>query len=405
MFKIDFPVGYQQFHKNKMFNFQLNRWYSMGYADLAALKDAASRITDVASWQHELEALSDKALEERNFMQAAFYLRGADFLADLKDPKKAIYYEKIQEYFKKMLPVDFPIEWVEVPFEDGYLPAYQIKSLVEEKKGDLVIHGGYDSYKEELFSIALYFANAGYEVYLFDGPGQGGAIKKYGLTMNYKWEEPVSAVLDHFKLDDVTLLGISMGGWLCFRAAANDDRIKRVIASSVAYDYSQLGPKALVNFSKWMLKHERVTNWISRQQMKMIPSEKWRIENLMYITGTKSPVESGWALYSFNAEHIQADKVKQDVLILTGEKDHMAPMKLHHLQVAALTNAKSITPRIFSAAEHAENHCQVGNLGLALKTMEEWIEAKTKQQDFSPKVELSFLGNMGIYLGVILLFS
>jgi pimeloyl-ACP methyl ester carboxylesterase len=47
-------------------------------------------------------------------------------------------------------------------------------------------------------------------------------------------------VLDYFHLDDVTLLGISMGGWLCFRAAAYEPRIRRVIALSIAFDYMQI---------------------------------------------------------------------------------------------------------------------------------------------------------------------
>jgi hypothetical protein len=30
--KFAFPVGYHDFHKDPAFNFQLNRWYTMGYA-------------------------------------------------------------------------------------------------------------------------------------------------------------------------------------------------------------------------------------------------------------------------------------------------------------------------------------------------------------------------------------
>ncbi len=27
-----FPVGYHRFHSDQLFNFQLNRWHSLGYA-------------------------------------------------------------------------------------------------------------------------------------------------------------------------------------------------------------------------------------------------------------------------------------------------------------------------------------------------------------------------------------
>lgn len=45
--------------------------------------------------------------------------------------------------------------------------------------------------------------------------------------------------------------------------------------------------------------------------------------------------------------------------------------------VNALTNARSINSRIFTKEEKAQNHCQVGNTGLALSVMKKWIEEKS----------------------------
>jgi hypothetical protein len=50
---------------------------------------------------------------------------------------------------------------------------------------------------------------------------------------------------------------------------------------------------------------------------------------------------------------------------------------MHYKQVNALGNAKSVTGRIFTKKDQAENHCQIGNIGLALDVMEKWIEEKT----------------------------
>jgi hypothetical protein len=49
---------------------------------------------------------------------------------------------------------------------------------------------------------------------------------------------------------------------------------------------------------------------------------------------------------------------------------------MHHIQVEALTQAKSVTGRIFTQAEQGHNHCQVGNMGLALEVMAEWLAEK-----------------------------
>jgi hypothetical protein len=85
-------------------------------------------------------------------------------------------------------------------------------------------------------------------------------------------------------------------------------------------------------------------------------------------------------VYQLNAENLHSDLVKQDVLLLTGREDHFIPFKMHHKQVRALTNARSVTGRIFTRKEHAQNHCQIGNVGLALGVMVQWIEEKSNTQ-------------------------
>ena len=106
-----------------------------------------------------------------------------------------------------------------------------------EKIGTIVMHGGFDSFIEEFYSWMRYLSDHGYEVLAFEGPGQGAALKKYGIALDYRWENSAKKILDYFQVDDVTWLGISMGGWFCFRAAAFESRIKRVIASGIAFDY------------------------------------------------------------------------------------------------------------------------------------------------------------------------
>lgn len=46
------------------------------------------------------------------------------------------------------------------------------------------------------------------------------------------------------------------------------------------------------------------------------------------------------------------------------------------MQVNALKNARSVTGRIFTREEQGQNHCQVGNIGLALNVMSVWIKEK-----------------------------
>jgi hypothetical protein len=66
--------------------------------------------------------------------------------------------------------------------------------------------------------------------------------------------------------------------------------------------------------------------------------------------------------------------VRADVLLLAGADDHYVPLKQLGRQAANLANARSVTTRIFTAAEQASNHCQLGNIGAATRVMEAWLD-------------------------------
>ncbi len=185
-------------------------------------------------------------------------------------------------------------------------------------------------------------------------------------------------MLDYFHLDDVTLLGISLGGWLCFRAAAYEPRIRRVIALSIAFDYMQIPPLPIQLLVKVLMLSRGLMDYLARLKMNANYQERWGINNLRYITKTTTPMDATDILLQFNEYNLHSELVKQDVLILTGAEDHFIPLKMHQKQVNALRNAKSVTGRIFTKKDQAQNHCQIGNIGLALDVMQKWMKEMTE---------------------------
>ena len=370
------PVGYHEFHKSQVFNFQLNRWHSFGYARFEDMQAAGRRISTFAEWKTEMLRQAEKAVAEGRIMNAAFYYRAAEFYTFEEDADKERLYDRFIELFYEAFKVE-GIERYSIPYEDGYLPAMRVSPVGGATRGTIVMHGGFDSLIEEFYSWMRFFSDRGYRVIGFEGPGQGAARRKHGLALDYKWEAPTSTVLDYFRLDDVTLLGISMGGYFCFRAAALDTRIKRVIASSVAYDYMQFLSPAAQALSTLFFKHLRgFSSWAARKKMERDPGHRWSIGNLMYITKAKTPMEGMDVVMQLNAKNLLSWLVEQDVLILTGSEDHFIPLKMHDMQVKALTNARSVTARVFTREEQAQNHCQIGNSGLALSVMADWLDEK-----------------------------
>ncbi|MFH1195422.1 MAG: alpha/beta fold hydrolase [bacterium] len=370
-----FPIGYNKFHKTQLFNFQLNRWYSLGYTNYEDLVDVGNRIKSFSDWKREMLILAEKAVNKNMLLSAAFYYRAAEFYLLDEVPEKELLYEKFSDLFYQAIQND-EVERFLIPYQEVFLPALRIKPK-NESKGTIVMHGGFDSFIEEFYSMMKYFSDQGYEVIAFEGPGQGNARKKYGLALDLDWEKPVKAVLDFFGLKDITLLGISMGGWFCLRAAAFEPRIKRVIATGHAIDYM----KSMNPFVRWihLWTMEHCHNFMDKMATKKFLKAKdsipyWMIKHLMYITKKTKPLDALETYINMNDINIHSELVKQDILLLLGNKDHFIPPKMLKMQEQALVNAKSVTTKLFIKEEHAENHCQTGNIGLSLEVMIRWIE-------------------------------
>ena len=86
-----------------------------------------------------------------------------------------------------------------------------------------------------------------------------------------------------------------------------------------------------------------------------------------------TPCEYFNHIRKYNTRDI-SKRITQDTLVLAGEADIYTVF--YQKQLDALVNAKSVTGRLFTAEENADHHCQVGNMGLLLDTITEWIEEK-----------------------------
>jgi pimeloyl-ACP methyl ester carboxylesterase len=361
--------GFQALHPDRNINFQLNRALFEGR--LEDLRPVAPRIRDYADWNREMLALARTAEGEGRALNAFAYYRAAEFFMDVDDPDRLPTVDK----FIALLDGAHPgLDRRLVPFRDGVLPAF----VLPGERGTILLHGGFDSYIEEFYEIAAAFAARGYRVIAFDGPGQGTARARYGLTMDAAWEQPVGAILDHFAVDDVTLIGISLGGYLAVRAAAYEPRVRRVVAFDVLADFfrcmvSRKGRAVEVAMRALIaVRAAPLVNAFSRIGMRIDLLMAWGIARGMYLTGMTTPYDMFRVLKQFHTRDC-SPLVRQDVLVLAGEDDHFVPLAQYYDQLRALVHARSVTGRLFTRAEGAAEHCQFGNVGLALETIATWI--------------------------------
>ena len=117
-----FPVGYHPFHSDKHMNFQLNRWYSLGYWAKADAEWAGAGIHDLGDWKQGLVALAERMTAEDRHLAAAFGYRAAEFFTHPSDPDKLPLYDRFHDCFYAAVE-DEQMERCSVPYQGESLPA------------------------------------------------------------------------------------------------------------------------------------------------------------------------------------------------------------------------------------------------------------------------------------------
>ena len=371
----------QGFSEEEGFNYQLNRWYhAIGETAYEDLRSIGGRVTTMKEYIEAFLELAKVREKEGELKKAAYYYRAAEFFIPADASNKQVLRKKVIELMKEVFEIQKEQSF-EVPYKDTSIPAYKFE--VSNSRGTIVIFGGYDSYIEELASYFKYFNTAGYNVIAFEGPGQGAALEEKQLILTHSWEEPVKCIMDYFNLEDVTLIGMSLGGMLAIRAAAYEKRVKRVIAFDVMYDFYESFESQCSSKVKEVLNilidtgQKDKLNEMMTDSMNRFPKVAWGIQQGMHVTGAHTPYDYLVAIKAFTTKEC-AHLVEQDVLLMAGTKDQYVPLGMLYKQIGALTTAKSITARIFTEAEHAQDHCQTSNIKLALDTITDWIAHVSK---------------------------
>jgi pimeloyl-ACP methyl ester carboxylesterase len=373
---LDRPPGYHQLHPNVSVNFQLNRWLAwMTPRAEQDVAEAARGVRDYPGLTTAFLALGDRLLAQGRRLDAAFSYRAAEFFLLPGDPRRPINRDRFVELVRGVYGVG-PQHMATVPYGAGQLPTYRFGA---PEKGTVVMFGGFDSYVEEFFPLMLALAQAGYQVVCFEGPGQGGALEDFGLVFTPDWHRPVGAVLDHFGLGQVTLLGISLGGGLAIRAAAREPRVARVIADDILTDFlaanlRQIPARARTAVRALRAVHAgRLLDAVVRRRARHDLLTSWGIAQGVHTLGVSTPHDYFRSLARFSTADVSS-LVRADVLLLAGAEDHYVPLRQLSDQLTRLTAARSVTARVFTRQEQAQNHVQVGNVGLSVRVMLHWLD-------------------------------
>ena len=349
------------------------------------------------------------------YLRASNYYRVSEFmLIDPEDSRIQTTWENSKECFAKAINLfPYDVEQIEIPYEETTLPGhfYHYKSKEEEKNNNkndnvekdnnssisklsscnssssyptLIVHGGFDSTLEELYSSAAAPAlDRGYNCLTFEGPGQGGVIRKQKIPFRYDWEKVVSPVIDYAiqKKDDfaidtkrIALMGISMGGYLAARAAAFDNRISACILYNGVYDgydatASSFPQPLLTAINKSDSEYVNIT---IKNLMVSDPNIRFNIKHGMWTTGTHSPYDLIIRSKKYTIKDTLSN-IRCSTLVLEAEKDDSFPGQPKKVY-DGLTSASSKAYILFTEEEGAEEHCQCGAPAISNQRIFDWLD-------------------------------
>ena len=165
-------------------------------------------------------ACGEELLAQGHRLDGAFCLRAAEYFMAPAQARQLGLRDRFVSILREVYGVR-PDQIHAIPYGRGELAAYDFG---RPNQGTVVLQGGMAAHIEEMFPFVRALTDAGYRVIAFEGPGQGGPLEEWGMPLEADWHKPMGALLDWFDLDDVTVIGMSLGSLLAIRVFTRAER-------------------------------------------------------------------------------------------------------------------------------------------------------------------------------------
>ena len=320
----------------------------------------------------ELRARAEEADGDgRRFSAASAYLRACNYyqMAERfrtpKDEKALDVFRTSLRCFERFAALtDTPrIERVQVPFEDGTLPAYFVhaQNTDDPTPPCVVFFDGLDVSKELQYMFGVpELVKRGMSCLVMDAPGTGEAIRLQGLYLRHDYEVAGSAAIDYLEgrsdvdADRIGVMAISLGGYYAPRCASKEPRFTACVAWGAIWDYHRL--------------------WKDRIEASFNSSLSVPGHHISWILGVETLEEALEKLEDFKLDGVVQD-MRCPFLITHGQEDEQVPVAdAERLYEASGSSDKTL--RVFGPEEGGAQHCQRDNLTHGVSVMFDWLQEK-----------------------------
>lgn len=368
-----------------------------GEADIGECLDTASRVEpeDEFSWAREWIRTAERIRQvaqqaevkgqlsragEAWLRSSTYYRAALHCHPEPRDPDGVRWARHVLVGFTRALRLlGVPAQPVLIPYEGTSLPGYFFRSPVARERAPVVIvHPGRDAWAEDCKYLAEGAIKRGYHCLLFEGPGQGKALRLQGLALRPDWEKVVTPVVDWVltqpgvDAERIALVGIGMGGSLAPRAAAFEKRLKLCVANPGVYNWGDIVSEFIASIDPGLIPlvdidrrafDARMSEWMEVSRLL-----RWGMKDAMWKHGAASPSEALLQMRSYSNKGF-AERITCRMLVMDSTGGSFGQgLRLYE----ALRCPKDYL--LLTEEDAAQAHWQAGALSAGSQCMFEWLD-------------------------------
>ena len=375
---------FKYFPTNYVWNLSVNLAIEMGarigeieqmcgpLQEAATKKDKEGTIAFRNTWNDMADRLAGLAEEDETkgrmisagekYMRAAMYLITCERLQAHDAEGRLDLYKRELEYFERAMTLKGEnCQRVEIPYEGKTLSALYVKAKNVDGPAPILSQvNGLDSTKEMKYLVGLpkWLAERGVSSLVLDQPGTGEALRLQGLHARYDSEHWASRVVDwledHPEVDSkrIGMEGVSLGGYYCPRAVANEPRLALGVCWGANHDWRDVQKRRLEKEGDFPVPHY------------------WN--HVCWVWGAKDIDE-----FMTIAEDVcldgEIEKIKVPFLVTHGAKDSQIPLKWAERTYEQLVNSPKRELKIFTEREGGVQHASFDNSINAGHYIADWV--------------------------------